>query len=107
MSGRFPDGSEPDSDELAQNDTIMKQTLPVTPQPEPEPEETEYNGSPPLLVLVFILAVAYLASAGELDAAIEPMKPYLELAKAYVEPMLAVVATNGAAPAEPATEEGP
>lgn len=94
MSGRFPDGSKPDSDELAQNENIMKATLPVEPQPEPEPEETEYNGSPPLLVLLFILAVAYLASAGELDAVIEMAKPYLE-------PLLVVVATNGA-PAETA-----
>jgi hypothetical protein len=111
VSGRFPDGSEPNSFELAQNQDIMRATLPAEPQPEPEPEEEGYNGSPRLVVLLFILAVGYLASAGELDVVLDPMQPYLELAKPYLEPLLAVVANNGSpaetvAPAETETVEG-
>jgi len=51
VSGKFPDGSEPDSDERAQNEDIMKQTGPVEPQPEPEPEPEPDNSTRQLLVL--------------------------------------------------------
>ena len=100
VSGKFPDGSEPDSDEIAQNEDIMKQTLPAEPQPEPEPEpeqaqETD-DSTRRLLVLCFILAVAYLASVGELEPLLAQVKPHLE-------PLLRVVVSNGP-PAE--TERG-
>eukprot|EP01043_Picozoa_sp_COSAG02_P002212 COSAG02_NODE_50_length_44860_cov_203.992739_28_plen_108_part_00 len=107
MSGKFPDGSEPDSDERAQNEDIMKQTSSAEPQPEPEREPepqleagTELSaedGTRRLLVLCFILAVAYLASVGELEPLWAKVQPHLE-------PLLQVVVRN-APPAKSGSEE--
>ena len=107
VSGKFPDGSEPDSSERAQNEDIMKQTSPAEPQPEPErdPEPVPESGmeltaedsTRRLLVLCFILAVAYLASVGELEPLWAKVQPHLE-------PLLQVVVRNGP-PAESGSEE--
>ena len=101
VTGKFPDGSEPDSDERAQNEDIMKQTSPAEPQPEPEQEpEAELeaeDGTRRLLVLCFILAVAYLASVGELEPLWVKVQPHLE-------PLLKVVVRN-APPEESGSDE--
>lgn len=70
----------------------MKATLPAEPQPEPELEpqeepQDEHNVRR-LLVLCFILAVAYLASEGELQPLWDKLLPHLK-------PLLDVVARNG------------
>jgi hypothetical protein len=97
VSGKFPDGSEPDSDERAQNEDIMKQTGPVEPQPEPEPEPEPDNSTRQLLVLCFILAVAYLASVGELE-------PLWLQAQPHLEALLTVVKEN--VPTAKSTSDG-
>lgn len=85
----------------------MKQTSPAEPQPEPErdPEPVPESGmeltaedsTRRLLVLCFILAVAYLASVGELEPLWAKVQPHLE-------PLLQVVVRNGP-PAESGSEE--
>ena len=103
MTGKFPDGSEPDSDERAHTSPAEPQPEPEQEQePEPEPElELELmadDGRRRLLVLCFILAVAYLASVGELEPLWTKVRPHLE-------PLLTVVVRNNAPPEQSGSDE--